>query len=46
MVEPVAVPDKLKKLVATLEVLTKGTETIKKEKEAVKPVPVTTIKSK
>jgi len=46
MVEPVGVHDKLKKVVNTLGALTKAVETIKKEKEQPKPIPVTTQKIK
>ena len=46
MVEPVNVPDKLKKSINTLKVLTKAAETIKKEKEKPAPVPLASAKSK
>jgi len=46
MVEPITVPDKLKKVIAILEAMTKGFETIKKEQAAPLSVPVTKIKPK
>jgi hypothetical protein len=41
MVEPITLSEKLKKVVTTLSAQTKAVETIKKEQEQPKPVPVT-----
>jgi hypothetical protein len=44
MVEPITLSEKLKKVVITLSSQTKAVETIKKEKEQPKPVPITKLK--
>jgi hypothetical protein len=46
MVEPVQVPDKLKKLVSTLEALNKGKQAVAAIKEPIKSVPLTNLKPK